>query len=367
MRNTETTLVPDVISATHTHRLNDRLARVVNIHFDPHQGTAFWLDRQRTLGIDARKDILSIEDLPILGSMSQSDLSGRELIDFIPRRFHDQLHRFVIAQTGGTTGDGVWTAYRDDEFKEAFVDPFVVVAKHLNFPHGEHWLFVGPSGPHIIGKVVRFLSNALESPDPFCIDLDPRWIRHFDAGSFAHKRYLNHLIDQAMCVINTQTIGVLFTTPSIIESLADHMSAEQRSRIVGIHYGGMAMPPDLLDQLSEEFPNATHLAGYGNTLFGCCLELQTTTCRQHLDYYPMGDRLIFELVDDSGEPCTPGQIGRVRFTRLDESFLIVRFLERDMAHCVALTADPPTGFSAAGMRNPHTPEVTRSRQAGGLY
>lgn len=351
----------------HHDRLNARLVRVIGVHFDPDLGTPFWLDRARDLGCNARTEIRSIADLSILGEQNQTDLADRPLLDYIPRRFHDQMHRFIIGQTGGTTGHGVWTAYFDHEFKEAFVTPFIVAAKHVGFPARAQWLFIGPSGPHIIGKVIRSLANAMGSADPFTIDLDPGWARKFAAGSFAYRRYLAHITDQAMRIIDTQRIGVLFTTPAVIESLGEHMSDSQRMSIRGIHLGGMQVQGDQLARIYALFPNALVLAGYGNTLMGCCLELSVDPERTNVDYYPFGDRLILDIAGPTGNPVSVGEQGVVRLTRLDRSFLIVNLRERDLAMGVDQMPHSPDGYTGAGVRDPHPRESQSTRSEDGLY
>ncbi|MGR3317345.1 MAG: hypothetical protein ACUZ8O_02535, partial [Candidatus Anammoxibacter sp.] len=39
------------------------LRHVIAIHFDPDSGSEYWLNRERELGIDARKEIVSINKL----------------------------------------------------------------------------------------------------------------------------------------------------------------------------------------------------------------------------------------------------------------------------------------------------------------
>ncbi len=362
------TVTPASISTTaQIERLDERVRRMVELHFHPERGSAFWIERTARMGVDARRDIRCWQDLALLGDMTPADLRERPVIDYVPRRCHTRLDRFILAQTGGTTGPGCWTAYRDDEFNDAFVLPFIEAARHVGFPADEPWLFVGPSGPHIIGKVVRHLANAFGASDPFCIDFDVRWVRRLPDGSFARRRYIRHIVDQALDVLEHQNIGVLFTTPVVLGHLADALSPEQRARIHGVHYGGTALAPDVLQRFQTDlFPNAVHLSGYGNTLFGCCLELRTGVGR-NLDYFPFGDRLIFEVVDEQGTALPPGEIGRVRFTRLDESMLIVRMTERDHGMLIPPPDDAPCGFCFPGVRNPHTPEAVMPAQPGGLY
>jgi len=344
---------------------DERFQRVASVHFDPKWGSAFWLRRLADLGIDGKQSFRSIEDLDCLGELTATDLRSFPLVDYIPRQFHDQLHRFTVAQTGGTTASGsTWTAYRDDEFEEAFIAPFVESATSLKFPAGQQWLFVGPSGPHIIGKAVRSLAMAFGSAEPFMVDFDPRWAKKLPDGSFARQRYVEHVTAQAMAILDSQEIGVLFTTPPVLDSLARRMSEAQRNRIRAVHYGGTAITPEQMRVFQENvLPQALHLSGYGNTLFGCCMELSACLGRQ-IDYFPFGNRLVFDTVANSDSEAAEGQ---VRFTRLDESMLIVGLLEREVAILLPPPKRAPTGFALHGLRNPHPPASTAGRLAIGLY
>jgi hypothetical protein len=347
--------------------VSQRLRRVLGIHFDADHGTPFWLDRQRELGLDAREDIRVPEELALLGMMTPADLAGRPLLDFVPRRFHGELAAWILGQTGGTTGGGVWTIYRPDEFAEAFIAPFTQAAAHVGFPRGERWLYVGPSGPHIIGKVVRDLAASMASHDPFSVDFDARWAKKLPEGSFAMDRYLSHVVDQAMGIVRSQEIGVIFTTPPVLASLASAMSPGQRQRVRGIHYGGMEVTPQTLAQMQlDHFPDAVHLSGYGNTLFGCCLELDVPLGRTP-EYFPFGTRLLLEVVDEQGRTPPQGESGAVCFTRLDESCLIVRMKERDAATLVPTPPAAPDGYLLPGVRGPHSPRSLAPQQTKGLY
>jgi phenylacetate-coenzyme A ligase PaaK-like adenylate-forming protein len=273
----------------------------------------------------------------------------------------------IVAQTGGTTGPGAWTVYDRHDFFAAFVDPFVSAAGAVGFPHGEQWLFVGPSGPHVIGKVVKHLASAFGSAEPFAVDFDPRWARKLPEGSFGRQRYLAHVVDQAMSVVDAQDVGAVFTTPPVLRALARRMSDAQRDRIRAVHYGGLAITREEMREFqANAFPRALHLSGYGNTLFGCCLELSTELGRE-IDYFPHGDRLVLEVVDARGAPVPRGAPGAVRFTRLDRSMLIVRMRERDVAEPIPCPAHAAPGFGLAGVRNPHTPVAVVPGASEGIY
>lgn len=343
-------------------RIDARLRRLLATHLDPTGGAAFWLDRQRQLGFNVCDEIRGVADLERLGPITTNELTARPLIDLIPRSQHATREKWIIAQTGGATGDSVWTAYRDDEFQEAFVTPFRIAAEHVDFPRGGMWLYAGPSGPHVIGRAAQELSRVLDGPAPFMVDFDPRWARKLVEGSFAQQRYLRHVVDQALDALRSQDIDVLFTTPRVLASLAVEMSEQERLRIRGVHYGGMSLSADALRQFQMRwFPAAVHLSGYGNTLFGCCLELNTAAERVPT-YFPYGDRLLLDVQLLDGD----SKQGRVRFSRLDETALLINVLERDQAELVDPPAEAPDGFWMPGLRDVGACRAT-APVATGLY
>ncbi len=351
---------------------NERLAEVLAIHFDPDWGSPFWIERARRLGFDPRREIGCVDDLPRMGVLHPEELSRRPVEDLIPRSVVERKEELVVAQTGGTLGDPVWTAYQPDEFSEAFVAPFLAAAGRAGFPTGGSWLYVGPSGPHIIGRAADAIAQRTGSPTPFFVDFDPRWARKLPSGSFGARRYLEHVIDQAMQVLRDQNVTVLFTTPTVLGRLADRMTTTQRAAICGVHYGGVALSVDLLRRFQcDLFPNAVHLSGYGNTLFGCCLELSVEVGRA-LRYFPYGARIVFGIVsgsegsgsEESGSEEGGDRVcyspppgagcgrGRLAFTRLDRTMLLINVIERDEVGLVAPPEGSPDGFLSYGVESP---------------
>jgi hypothetical protein len=167
-----------------------------------------------------------------------------------------------------------------------------------------------------------------------------------------------------------EEIGVLFTTPPTLAALADKMTGQQRDEIAGVHYGGMAIEPETVNRFRDMFPRAVHLAGYGNTLFGVAMEVADRP-RTALDYFPLGDRVLFEVVHpdnpESG-PVTAGERGRVMFHRLDESCLLPNVLERDEAEWVRPSAEAlRLGNVHGGLRNPRPPASLAGKLQHGLY
>jgi len=267
---------------------DDRLRDLLELHFHPEWGSSYWLQRQEQLGWSVRDRVRTPDDLWLLGPMPLADLRRCPVRAFIPQAFHGQWPRFIVGETAGTSGEPCATAYRDDEFQAAFVAPFLRAVKATGFPRGEPWLWVGPSGPHIIGKVVRELARQTGSMDPFSVDFDPRWAKRLADGSTARQRYLEHVTTQALDVLRREEVGILFITPPALAALAARLSDSEREAIHGVHYGGMSLTPETVNDFRAAFPRAVHLAGYGNTLFGVVMEVADGH-RLAMDYFPLGD------------------------------------------------------------------------------
>ncbi|MBN9119328.1 MAG: hypothetical protein J0I06_09230 [Planctomycetes bacterium] len=348
-----------------------RLRELLALHFHPRHGSAYWLRREARLGWCVRDRVRTVADLALLGRTHPDDLRRFSVREFISAAFHGALNRFVTGETAGTSGAPCVTAYREDEFGAAFIRPFLQVAAATRFPHGVPWLWVGPSGPHIIGKVVRELARHTGSLDPFSVDFDPRWAKKLAPGSLARRRYLDHVTAQALDVLRREDVGVLFITPPALAALSARMTDREREAIRGVHYGGMSLDPAAVNDFREQFPNAVHLAGYGNTLFGVVMEVADYH-RMAMDYFLLGDRLVFEVVRDSEDwppvPVGCGERGRVMFHRLDESALLVNVIERDEAERVALTPEARAlGGTADGLRDPRPPASLSGKLQHGLY
>ncbi len=357
---------------------NERLRELLALHFHPEHGSAYWLQRQERLGWKVCDRVRTFDDLWLLGPTSLSDLRQFPLRAFIPRAFHRHWPRFTIGETAGTSGVPLTTAYREDEFQDAFIAPFLRVARATGFPHGEPWLWVGPSGPHIIGKVVRELARQTGSMDPFSVDFDPRWAKKLAEGSLARQRYLDHVTSQAVDVLKREEVGVLFITPPALAALTERLTDRHRETIHGIHYGGMSLTAETVNRFRDAYPRAVHLAGYGNTLFGVVMEVADAP-RRSIDYFPLADRVRFEVVDWPGDDTAAsgnwpprrverGQSGRVLFHRLDASCLLVGVVERDEAERIAPSeAALALGGTADGLRNPRPPASLTGRLQLGLY
>lgn len=342
--------------------LETRLAAVLNLHFDPRWGSPYWLERAAGLDFDPRRDIHSVSELRRFGPMPLEELSRRPVEDFIPRKFHGRLAEFITSETGGTTGRPKRTAYLPDEFAAGFVTPFVEAAKLVGFPRDVHWLYIGPSGPHIIGKAARACATTMGSIDPFMVDFDPRWALKLAPGSMARRRYLEHVVEQALAVLGTQRVGVLFATPPVVEALGARAPEALRRAITGIHLGGMAGGIAFWRSLRGAwFPNAVVLSGYGNSLAGMCPQVECAPDRAPA-YFAHGTRLVVET-----EANRPNDRSPVVFHRLDESGFLPYVVERDVAALAPLPDQARhTDFHPVGLLDP-TPHADTPHGQTGLY
>lgn len=343
--------------------------KILASHFDPDGGTPYWLERQEALGFDVAAEICHLDDFHRLGPMDVEELRCRPLSDFIPRKLHGELASLLLSETGGTTGDPCRRVFSGAEFDKAFVLPWQdAVSKH-NFPCQGTWLFVGPGGPHIIDRAARAMARAVGSLEPFSVDCDVRWIKRQAPGSLGFKLYMDHVLSQAMNIINHQQIDTLFTTPPLLLELAQRMEDQQRQGIRGIHTGGLALTADNRFEVQRLFPQAVILPGYGNSLFG--VTFPEVDNDKKGDVFVAGDDSLWlqlaplpsasHELQDLRTIIEPGQRGRVILHRLDPSFLIVNLPERDTAVACSV------GDDALGLADIKPLEFVTPQDRQGVY
>jgi hypothetical protein len=349
-------------------RIDSRLRETLAAHFDPATGSPYWLARERELCIDVRARVRRIEDLALFGPFPLADLSRHPLDDFMPRAVRD-APGLVLAETGGTSGEPRPTAYSDDDFAAAFVRPFLARTAAHDFGDGR-WLWLGPGGPHVIGKAAQRIARLTTGADAFSVDFDPRWFRRLAAGTLARTRYLDHVLEQALRVLRLQRIAHLFTTPVVLTALASHLSVAERRRIGLLYLGGMPLAPPAMQAIAEAFPRAVCLAGYGNTLFGVSHEARLAPARADPPrYVPDSARLIVRIVPTGiadlrtriASRVSAGERGQVMMHRLDASGFLPNVLERDAAVRIDLGADQD------GLEDPRPLERAGLHIDNGIY
>jgi phenylacetate-coenzyme A ligase PaaK-like adenylate-forming protein len=241
---------------------------------------------------------------------------------------------FNIFETGGTTGMPKqrigWSDYKVDyeEFSGKLSDD--------HFPRGQAWLMVGPTGPRRLRLAIEHLANFRGSSCYF-IDLDPRWVKKVIAqkkGDQA-RAYMEHVVDQGVTLLKHRKIAGLFTTPKLLEAMAEKVNLYEAG-IRGVFCGGTTMAPQYVRFITEEVLEGKigFYPTYGNTLMGLAASVPLQPEDQFsITYYAPQPRAVLRVVDPANtrEVKAYGEWGRVELSTLTREFFMPRFLERDEA------------------------------------
>ena len=137
-----------------------------------------------------------------------------------------------------------------------------------------------------------------------------------------------------MEIIKHRNISCMFTTPRLLESLAERISIPSRG-IKGVFCGGTSMMPEYVRFLMEEVleGQTQFVPTYGNTLMGlaCSIPEELRDNGYSITYYAPQPRAVLRIVDPEQTEKTLdyGEYGRVELTTLTKECFIPRFLERD--------------------------------------
>jgi phenylacetate-coenzyme A ligase PaaK-like adenylate-forming protein len=326
-----------VLDAPHQSQPDpDELVRAAMAwHFDPATGSPFWLARAATLGFDPRSDITSYDDLRRFPDVSGElrNISARELI---PSGYGSQPDIVGVFESGGTTGSPKRVICLRD-----WLDRLLSWdSEHLDaagFPTGADWLSVTPSGPHIVGELVR-RSALARGGLSHSVDLDPRWVKSLIAAGRKDESddYSGHLIEQVEHILTTQDIQVLTITPPLLERLArrDDLLELVRTKVKAIRWGGTQLDQDSQYLYrTEVFPETVLFGHYGSTMtLGFASQRTGQGADEPSVFDPLAPFVTFSVVDPSTrEPVPYGERGQVVTNHVSRSFLLPNNLERDMA------------------------------------
>ena len=312
-------------------RLDQHTRDMVSWHFSPETGCPYWLDQASSLPFNPLTDVTCFNDLLQFEAFDDEILRKEDPAQFIPKAFADRPYN--IFETGGTTGMPKqrigWDDYKTDytEFSEHYGTDF--------FPMGRPWIMIGPTGPRRLRLAIEHLANIRKSPCYF-IDLDPRWVKRLiGMGELKMARaYQEHVIDQAATIIRHRDVGSIFTTPKLLESLAERLSLADAG-IGGVFAGGTTMTPQYVRFIEEEVleGKVNFAPTYGNTLMGLAISKKRAPGEYSLTYHAPQPRAILRIVnpDNPDELVNYDDYGRVELTTMTKEFFMPRFLERDEA------------------------------------
>lgn len=345
-------------------RLDAHVREIVAWHFDPETGCPFWLDFASKLDWDPRNEVKSFDDLKRFGLFEDECLRGGPVRRWVPKAYADKP--IYVFETGGTTGVPKSRINIDDfridysEFSHTLPDEF--------FPPGSDWIQVGPSGPRRLRLAIEHLAQ-VRGGICFQIDLDPRWVvKLLKRGDFKEaEAYKQHCIDQAVIILeNHPNIKCLFTTPKLLEALADRVSLKKMG-ITGVFCGGTEMTPQFHRFAREELLEGAYFAAtYGNTLMGLACHKPFDPVDDHaIIYFPPQPRAVSQVVDpdDMDTIVGYGETGRVLLTTLTKEFFMPRFPERDECEREA----PIDLYPWDGVRNVRPFSKTGTTVAVGVY
>ncbi len=311
--------------------LDERVRENMKWHFSPETGCPYWLERAQELDFDPIADVTSFAEIQKFPNFDDEILRKEDPARFIPKAYAGKPYN--VFETGGTTGMPKqrigWEDYKTDysEFSDHYSSDF--------FPQGGNWLMVGPTGPRRLRLSIEHLANRRGGACYF-IDLDPRWVKRLIVdGEYAMARkYQEHVIDQAVTIIRHRSIQCIFTTPKLLESLAERISLVEAG-IKGVFAGGTTMTPQYVRFIEEEVLEGTinYAPTYGNTLMGLAISRKREPGEYSLTYYAPQPRAVLRIVnpDDSMEEVSYDHYGRVELTTMTKEFFVPRFLERDEA------------------------------------
>ncbi len=313
-------------------QLDARVREIIAWHFSPETGCDFWLGWAKKAGWNPLTEVKCYNDIQKFPHFQDEWLRDLQPEVWVPKAYKGRP--FNIFETGGTTGMPKqrigWEDYKIDysEFSEKISD--------AHFPRNHYWLMMGPTGPRRLRLAIEHLANVRGSSCYF-IDLDPRFVKKvISAKQFeVAKSYMEHVVDQAVIILKHRRVSGLFTTPKLLEALAEKIDLYDAG-IRGVFCGGTSMPAQYVRFIVEEVLEGKigFYPTYGNTLMGLAASVPISKEDNYsITYYAPQPRAVLRIVDPNQTSVTKGygEWGRVELTTLTKEFFMPRFLERDEA------------------------------------
>jgi acyl-CoA synthetase (AMP-forming)/AMP-acid ligase II len=304
-------------------------------HFNPATGSRFWLERAESLEFDPRADVKAFSDLTLFPNVTD-ELRDVRAEDLIPQGYGPHPDVLGVFESGGTTGAPKRIVMLRDWW-DRMIAWQLAHLDALGLPGNLDWLVLAPTGPHMIGAMLP-RQAAAQGGLCLAIDMDPRWVKKLIAAGRAEEAsaYAEHLIDQAALELETQDIGVLMSTPPLLERLAgrDDLVELVREKVRMIVWGGAHMDADTRHLYrTEVFPGVTLDGNYGSTMvLGGSAERLGLTDEDPCIFDPFSPYITFSVVEpETGRKVAYGERGQVVMNHVSKSFLLPNNLERDMA------------------------------------
>ena len=163
--------------------------------------------------------------------------------------------------------------------------------------------------------------------------------------------YVDHLVEQAVHVLQTQHIANLHTTPPLIEAMArnDDVVSLVNEKVGFMLLSGAHVDVDTLDLLSGIFPRTTITMAFGSTMI---LSQAITRRRDNNDpfvFHPRSPYATFWVVDpDSGDEVPYGQRGQVVMNHISKGMFLPEQSGTRQRHPDTRTRGPSGRFAQRG-------------------
>ncbi|MFL2914246.1 MAG: hypothetical protein ACJZ64_06380 [Opitutales bacterium] len=313
--------------------LDAHVVEIIKWHFSPETGSPFWLDWASKQDWNPLEEVRNFKDIcnkfPHFQDEWLRDLPNEV---WVPQAYKGRP--FNIFETGGTTGMPKQRIGWDD-FRIDYTE-FSKTLKDEHFPRDHYWMMVGPTGPRRLRLAIEHLANE-RGCSCYFVDLDPRWVKRLIAGKqFDQARaYMDHAIDQALTILKHRSVSALFTTPKLLEALAERKDLI-KAGIKGVFCGGTTMDKQYARFLVEEVCEGGQIGfvpTYGNTLMGLARHHPIGPENDYsIAYYAPQPRAVLRVINpESNDEVEYDTWGRVELTTLTKEFFMPRFLERDEA------------------------------------
>jgi phenylacetate-coenzyme A ligase PaaK-like adenylate-forming protein len=303
-------------------------------HFGEDTGSPFWLRAAKELAFDPPTDITTFDDLRRFPNLVNT-LRSVPVEDLLPRGYGSPPPVPQIFESGGTAGAPKRTVQLPDWVEQVVhwqIEDFTVGG----FVPGGGFLCLMPSGPHGVSYFSRRICERLGSAfHP--VDLDPRWVKKLAARNAIRDvaGYVEHVLEQASWILQTQNVVNMHTTPPLLEAIARNDGDVDlvNQKIRWLLLSGAHVDADTLDILRDTFPNTTITMAFGSTM----ILSQATTRATDTDcasfaFDPRSPYVVFWVVDPAtGEKVPYGERGRVVMNHISKGMFIPNNLERDSA------------------------------------
>jgi phenylacetate-coenzyme A ligase PaaK-like adenylate-forming protein len=306
-------------------------------HFGEDTGSPFWLRTARSLAFDPLTDVNTYSDLRRFPNLVD-ELRCVPVEDLIPRGCASPTGSPpplpMIFESGGTTGAPKRTAQLPDWVEQVArwqVEDFTAGG----FVAGGGLLCLVPSGPHGVGYFDREVAHRLGSIC-HCVDLDPRWVKKIAARGATGEvaAYVDHVVEQARFVLQTQTVVNLHATPPLLEAIArdDDLVDLVNEKVRYILLSGAHVDVDTLDLLQDIFPAASISVVFGSTMILSQAATRVAEADGSFVFDPRSPYVVFWVIDpDTGEQVPHGERGQVVMNHVSKGMFIPNNLERDTA------------------------------------